>query len=122
MISNQNCLSKLNIIIIFQFKYPGQISYFQILLFNHDINLPDIYCFFIGCRYQQLGFETSLQNVWKKTLKFKVCACKHLQNFYKKHKHSHFTPFISKNDYDKPTIKNLMILYNVKVQKLKNIL
>lgn len=30
---------------------------------------------------------------------------KHLPNFYKKLKHSLFTPLISKNEYDKPNIK-----------------
>ncbi len=36
-----------------------------------------------------------------------MCACKHLQTFTKKHEHSIFTPFLSKNDYDKPKVKNI---------------
>ncbi len=34
----------------------------------------------------------------------------------KKHEHTFFTPLISKNDYDKPKVKNIMILYNVKLK------
>jgi hypothetical protein len=51
----------------------------------------------------------------KKIQKFKVCACKHLQQNYKKHDHWHFTPHISKNDYDKPKVKNINDLLQYEV-------
>ncbi len=44
------------------------------------------------------------------------------KTFQNKHKRSLLTPLISKNDYDKPKVKNIMILYNVKVEKHRNIL
>jgi hypothetical protein len=43
-------------------------------------------------------------------------------NIYKIHEHSFFTPFISKNDYDKPKVKNIIIIYNVKAEKLRKLM
>ncbi len=52
----------------FPFKYPGQISYFQVVLF--DVNLVDIYCYLI-VRYQHLGFhifckKNAIETIYKK--------------------------------------------------------
>jgi hypothetical protein len=54
-----------------------------------------------------------------------MCACKHLQKNYRKNEHSLFIPHISKNDYDKPNVKNIndLLQYGVwKVQKVPIVL